>query len=59
MSNIPFLNEIVCGDSFQKIKEIPDESIDIIITSPPYNFNMNYDITMIRLSGWITLKTLK
>lgn len=37
------INSIVCGDSWEIIKQIPDDSIDIIITSPPYNFDMNYD----------------
>lgn len=34
--NIPFLNQIVCGDSRQLIKQIPSNSIDLVITSPPY-----------------------
>ena len=28
--------KILIGDVLEKIKEIPDESIDCIITSPPY-----------------------
>ena len=28
--------KILAGDIFEKIKEIPDESIDVMITSPPY-----------------------
>jgi len=37
MSNIAnFLNKIHLGDSFELLKELPDESIDLIITSPPY-----------------------
>ena len=28
--------QILCGDVLEKIKEIPDESIDCVITSPPY-----------------------
>lgn len=36
-------NKIICGDSLDVLKKIPSESIDMIITSPPYNFNMNYD----------------
>lgn len=31
------LNEIYLGDALKLLKEIPDNSIDIIITSPPYN----------------------
>lgn len=31
-----FINKIVCGDSSQLLKEIPDDTIDLTITSPPY-----------------------
>ena len=30
-------NRVICGDSEEKLKEISDESVDLIITSPPYN----------------------
>jgi site-specific DNA-methyltransferase (adenine-specific) len=42
LSNIPYLNEIVCGDSSALLKEIPDESIDLVITSPPYFKQRDY-----------------
>jgi len=29
-------NQILCGDSFELIKQLPEEFIDCIITSPPY-----------------------
>jgi len=29
-------NTIICGNALSELKEIPDESIDTIITSPPY-----------------------
>lgn len=32
-----FLDQIICGDSIEVMREIPDESIDLIVTSPPYN----------------------
>ena len=32
----PHENQILEGDSFTKLKELPNESIDCIITSPPY-----------------------
>lgn len=38
-----FINKIICGDSKKVLKKIPDNSIDIIITSPPYNFGLEYD----------------
>lgn len=30
-------NRIYCGDCLDLMKEIPDKSIDLIVTSPPYN----------------------
>lgn len=35
--NKRFLNKIVCGDILTVIKNIPDKSIDLVVTSPPYN----------------------
>ena len=32
-----FINKIICGDCLEIMKQIPNESIDLIITSPPYN----------------------
>jgi len=32
-----FKNKFVCGDSLLSMKSIPDESIDLVVTSPPYN----------------------
>ncbi|PKP59773.1 MAG: DNA modification methylase [Candidatus Altiarchaeales archaeon HGW-Altiarchaeales-1] len=31
-----FTNKILCGDSLELIKILPDESVNLIITSPPY-----------------------
>ena len=31
------MNEVILGDCLEKIKDIPDNSIDLIITSPPYD----------------------
>jgi site-specific DNA-methyltransferase (adenine-specific) len=32
-----FLNQIITGDAVQVMRTLPDESVDLIITSPPYN----------------------
>ncbi|MEO0140832.1 MAG: site-specific DNA-methyltransferase [candidate division WOR-3 bacterium] len=37
-----FLDKIICGDSEEILKMIPSDSIDIIITSPPYQFGLEY-----------------
>jgi len=34
--NSNFLNKIICGDTEQLIKELADNSVNLIITSPPY-----------------------
>jgi site-specific DNA-methyltransferase (adenine-specific) len=39
---LPFVNRIVCADAHQALARIPDRSIDLIITSPPYNFGHSY-----------------
>jgi DNA modification methylase len=31
-----FKNKIICGDALEVLQKIPDESVDCIITSPPY-----------------------
>lgn len=37
------LNEIICGDSLKVLRRFPDGFVDMVITSPPYNFGMEYD----------------
>lgn len=32
-----FLNKIICGDAVSVMKKIPDGSVDLVVTSPPYN----------------------
>ena len=32
----PFINQIVCGDAVDVLRKLPDESIDCVVTSPPY-----------------------
>ena len=34
-----FINKIICGDAFELIKKIPDNSIDVILTDPPYGID--------------------
>lgn len=32
-----FVNKIICGDTVEVMKTMPEKSIDLIVTSPPYN----------------------
>lgn len=37
------INEIICGDSLQILKTFPDKSIDLVVTSPPYDNLRTYN----------------
>jgi len=37
-----FVNRIITGDSEDVLKNFPDNCIDLIFTSPPYNFGLDY-----------------
>lgn len=41
-SILPFINTIICGDARQALVKIPSASVDLVITSPPYNFGHAY-----------------
>ncbi len=46
-----FLNKVICGDVLEVLKEIPDNSVDLGITSPPYNKKE-------RNKGWLVDKVV-
>jgi DNA modification methylase len=39
---LPLINRIICGDAKLGLSRIPDQNIDLIVTSPPYNFGHAY-----------------
>ena len=38
-----FINKIICGYSEEVLKKLPNNSVDLIFTSPPYNFGLEYE----------------
>ena len=40
-----FQDKIVCADSEAFLKGLPDNCIDLVFTSPPYNFGLDYEKT--------------
>lgn len=40
-----FENKIICGDSKQVLSKLPDNCVDLVFTSPPYNFGLDYAST--------------
>ncbi len=41
MSNLP-VNEIICGDCLEVMKDWPDNCVDLVFFDPPYNVNAKY-----------------
>ncbi len=37
-----FINKIICGNCFEIMKEMPDECVDLTVTSPPYGTLRTY-----------------
>ncbi|MBU1203553.1 MAG: site-specific DNA-methyltransferase [Nanoarchaeota archaeon] len=38
-----FKNKVICGDCIELMREMPGKSVDVIITSPPYNIGVKYN----------------
>lgn len=38
-----FLNQIFLGDCLELLREIPDEFVSLVVTSPPYNIGKEYE----------------
>ena len=37
-----FLDQMICGDGEAVLKQLPDNCLDLVFTSPPYNFGLGY-----------------
>ncbi|GAI39014.1 unnamed protein product, partial [marine sediment metagenome] len=35
-------NKIIQGDAIEEMKKLPNKSVDLVITDPPYNIGVNY-----------------
>ena len=35
-------NNIYCVDCYEAIKKLPDKSVDLIVTDPPYDISVNH-----------------
>lgn len=38
-----FENNIICGDSLELLRSVPDQSIDVTFADPPFNLGKNYN----------------
>ena len=41
----PLTNQILVGDCIQELRKIPSESVDLVFADPPYNLQLNGDLT--------------
>ena len=46
-----FIDKVICGDALEILKKIPDNSVDMGVTSPPYNKRENK-------KGWLVNKVV-
>jgi len=37
-----FINKIICGDCLEVMKDIPDKSVDLVLTDPPFNIGKDF-----------------
>jgi len=37
-----FINKVIHGDCLEVMKDIPDKSVDLVLTDPPYGINYEY-----------------
>jgi site-specific DNA-methyltransferase (adenine-specific) len=56
-----YKNKIICGDCLKTMRTMPDESIDLIVTSPPYNLKNSTGNGMKNGSGgkWSNAELIK
>ncbi len=45
------LNKIICGDAVEVMRTMPSDSVDLVITSPPYDDLRNYNGYSFNLEG--------
>ena len=45
MSKQTLKNKIINGDSLKELKRIPDETFDLIFADPPYNLQLNKELS--------------
>jgi site-specific DNA-methyltransferase (adenine-specific) len=52
------LNKIYCMDNVQGMKQLDNESVDLVVTSPPYDNLRNYNGFSFDLDG-MTIELLR
>ena len=37
-----YINKVICGDCLEVMKDMPDKSVDLILTDPPYGIGVQH-----------------
>ncbi|MEC4892094.1 MAG: DNA methyltransferase [Oscillatoria sp. PMC 1051.18] len=56
MEQLP-INQIFLGDCLEFLKSLPDESVNLVISSPPYNLGKEYEAKQ-ALENYLKQQTL-
>lgn len=55
-----FINQVICGDCREVLKQIPDESVDLVLTDLPYGMTANHWDIPISLSDlWMSWNRIR
>lgn len=55
-SDFPAKGIFYLGDNLDLLREIPDESVDLVVTSPPYNIGKSYE-SVVPVEDYLTAQT--
>ena len=47
--------ELICGDCLEVMKTMPDKSVDLVLTDPPYGVNLGYSTYNDTEENWFKL----
>ncbi len=50
-----FINQIITGDCLEVMKNIPDKSMDLVLTDPPYGVGLKYESYEDTEENWFAL----
>lgn len=49
------INKVYCMEALELLKTLPDKSVDLCLTDPPYGINLNYDVYLDTEENWFKL----
>ena len=49
------INQVIQGDCLEVMKQIPDKSIDLVVTDPPYGVDLQYETYQDTEENWFKL----